>query len=191
MIKEERLQELFKIPRMGHAALEDHNSVRGLYELVKIHVNENTEMVEIGSFQGVSTMLFSMFAKVVYSVDCYDYVVPATGRIPSHDQLFVDAEKLFLERTSHIENIIKIRKSSVEASNDFKDESLDLVYVDAEHDPISVRSDINAWKNKIKSGGILCGHDFYLPHIYTILYEENLINDLITYPDSSWSVVIK
>ena len=188
---EQRLEELFNTPRMGHAALEPHNSVRGLYELVKLHVTPDTEMVEIGSFQGVSTMLFALFAKKVISVDCYDYVVPPTGRIPSHDQLFVDAEKLFLERTSNIGNINKIRKSSVEASNDFVDRSLDLVYVDAEHDPISVRSDINAWKNKIKTCGILCGHDFYLPHIYSILFEENLINNLTTYPDSSWSVVIK
>ena len=188
---DQRLEELFNIPRMGHAALEPHNSVRGLYELVKLHVTSDTEMVEIGSFQGVSTMLFALFEKKVNSVDCYDYVVPPTGRIPSHDQLFVDAEKVFIERTSHIKNINKIRKSSIEASNDFADQSLDLVYVDAEHDPISVRSDINSWKNKIKKGGILCGHDFMLPHIYTILYEEGLINELCTYPDSSWSVIIK
>ena len=185
MNNEQRLEELFNIPRMGHAALEPHNSVRGLYELVKLYITSDTEMVEIGSFQGVSTMLFALFAKKVNSVDCYDYVVPPTGRIPSHDQLFVDAEKVFIERTSHIKNINKIRKSSVAASNDFVDGSLDLVYVDAEHDPISVRSDINAWKNKIKVNGILCGHDFYLPHIYTILHEEGLINELYTYPDLS------
>jgi hypothetical protein len=191
MNNEQRLEELFNIPRMGHAALEPHNSVRGLHELIKAYFNPEFVMAEIGSFQGVSTMLFAMHVKTIYSVDCYDYVVPESGRIPSHDQLFVDAEKLFLERTSDIKNIIKVRKTSVEASQQFEDKTLDAVYVDAEHDPISVRSDINAWKNKIKSDGILCGHDFYLPHIYTILYEENLINDLVTYPDSSWSVIIK
>ena len=191
MNNEQRLEELFNIPRMGHAALEPHNSVRGLHELIKAYFNPEFVMAEIGSFQGVSTMLFAMHVKTIYSVDCYDYVVPESGRIPSHDQLFVDAEKLFLERTSDISNIIKVRKTSVEASQQFEDKTLDAVYVDAEHDPISVRSDINAWKNKIKSGSILCGHDFYLPHIYTILYEENLINDLVTYPDSSWSVIIK
>jgi predicted O-methyltransferase YrrM len=191
MNNEQRLEELFNIPRMGHAALEPHNSVRGLHELIKAYFNPEFVMAEIGSFQGVSTMLFAMHVKTIYSVDCYDYVVPESGRIPSHDQLFVDAEKLFLERTSDINNIIKVRKTSVEASQQFEDKTLDAVYVDAEHDPISVRSDINAWKNKIKSDGILCGHDFYLPHIYTILYEENLINDLVTYPDSSWSVIIK
>ena len=191
MNNEQRLEELFNIPRMGHAALEPHNSVRGLHELIKAYFNPEFVMAEIGSFQGVSTMLFAMHVKTIYSVDCYDYVVPESGRIPSHDQLFVDAEKLFLERTSDIKNIIKVRKTSVEASQQFEDKTLDAVYVDAEHDPISVRSDINAWKNKIKSDGILCGHDFYLPHIYAILYEENLINDLVTYPDSSWSVIIK
>ncbi len=191
MSNQERLEQLFNTPRMGHAALEPHNSVRGLYELIQHYFKPEFVMAEIGSFQGVSTMLFAMHVQKVYSVDCYDYVVPETGRIPSHDQLFVDAEKLFLERTADIKNIIKVRKSSVEAAKEFEDRSLDAVYVDAEHDPISVRSDINAWKNKIKVGGILCGHDFYLPHIYTILLEEGLVNELYTYPDSSWSVIIK
>lgn len=191
MSNQERLEQLFNTPRMGHAALEPHNSVRGLYELIMNTFQPDFKIAEIGSFQGVSTMLFAMHVDTVYSIDCYDYVVPPTGRIPSHDQLFVDAEKLFLERTADIKNIIKIRKSSVDAAKEFADGSLDAVYVDAEHDPISVRSDINAWKNKIRKGGILCGHDFYLPHIYTILLEEGLINDLTTYPDSSWSVLIK
>jgi predicted O-methyltransferase YrrM len=191
MNNEQRLEELFNIPRMGHAALEPHNSVRGLHELIKAYFNPEFVMAEIGSFQGVSTMLFAMHVQKIYSIDCYDYVVPESGRIPSHDQLFVDAEKIFLERTSDIKNIIKVRKSSVDAAKEFEDRTLDAVYVDAEHDPISVRSDINAWKNKIKVNGILCGHDFMLPHIYTILYEEGLINELCTYPDSSWSVIIK
>ena len=191
MSNQERLEQLFNTPRMGHAALEPHNSVRGLYELIQHYFKPEFVIAEIGSFQGVSTMLFAMHVQKVYSIDCYDYVVPETGRIPSHDQLFVDAEKLFLERTADIKNIIKVRKSSVEAAKEFEDRTLDAVYVDAEHDPISVRSDINAWKNKIKVGGILCGHDFYLPHIYTILLEEGLVNELYTYSDSSWSVIIK
>ena len=145
MNNEERLEELFNIPRMGHAALEPHNSVRGLHELIKHYFTPKFVMAEIGSFQGVSTMLFAMHVQKIYSIDCYDYVVPESGRIPSHDQLFVDAEKLFLERTSDIKNIIKVRKSSVDAAKEFEDRTLDAVYVDAEHDPISVRSDINAW----------------------------------------------
>lgn len=181
------LEELFITPRMGHAPLDAVNSVRGLYEMVK-DFKPDWEMVEVGSFQGVSTLLFAMFVKKVYSVDCYDYVVPPTGRIPSHDQLFIDAEKVFLERTANVPNIIKIRKSSIEAAKDFEDESLDVVYIDAEHDETSVRSDIQTWKPKVKKGGILSGHDFYLPHIQKILAEEGFREGVI-YEDTSWSVI--
>jgi predicted O-methyltransferase YrrM len=191
MNNEQRLEELFNIPRMGHAALESHNTVRGLYELIQHYFKPEFVMAEIGSFQGVSTMLFAMHVQKIYSIDCYDYVVPESGRIPAMDELLISAEKLFLERTADIKNIIKVRKTSVEAAKEFEDRHFDAVYIDAEHDPVNVRLDINAWKNKIKIDGILCGHDFMLPHIYTILYEEGLINELYTYPDSSWSVIIK
>lgn len=181
------LKELFNTPRMGHVELDNINSVRGLYELVE-QFKPDFEIVEIGSFHGVSTRLFAMFVKKVYAIDCYDYVVPPTGRIPSHDQLFVDAEKIFIEKTSHIPNIVKIRKTSVEAAKDFQNYSLDAVYIDAEHDENSVRTDILTWKDKIKLGGWLCGHDYYLPHIHNILLENGLIKDLNIYPDTSWSV---
>ena len=190
----QNLEDLFNIPRMGHIGLEPFNSVRGLHELIKKYFKSHFKIAEIGSFQGISTILFSMYADKVYSIDCYDYPVPPTGRIPSHDQLFIDAEKLFLDRTKNIKNIIKIKKTSLEASKDFDDKSLDAVYIDAEHDEASVRSDVNAWKNKIKSGGILCGHDFTQPHIDHInktLIEENLKNEFTVYSDSSCSVVIK
>lgn len=192
------LQELFHVPRMGHVPEDDlkiminyfHiNNVKGLYEMVQMYFTPETEIVEVGSFQGVSTMLFAMFAKKVYSVDSYDYVVPPTGRIPSHDQLFVDAEKVFIERTKDISNIVKIKKPSVEAALDFKDESIDIVYIDAEHDYNSVKNDVRAWKGKVKKGGLISGHDWWLEHIERIVKEEGLLNELRVYKDSSWSVV--
>lgn len=183
------LQQLFNTPRMGHAPLDDINSVRGLYEIIKAYFRPDFKMVEVGSFQGVSTILFSKCVDTVYAVDCYDYVVPPTGRIPTHDQLFVDAEKVFIERTKDIKNIVKIRKTSVEASHDFPNKSLDAVYIDAEHDENSVRTDIQTWRPKIRFGGYLCGHDYYLPHVQKILNEEGFQRISVA-PDSSWIVQI-
>ena len=183
------LEELYKIPRMGHAPLEAHNTVRGLDELVGEYFRPDFKMVEVGSFEGVSTILFSMFVDTVYSVDYYDYKVPSTGRIPSHDALFVRAEKTFIERTKDIKNIIKIKKTSVEASKDFQDRSLDAVYIDAEHDEDSVREDIKTWRKKIKFGGYLCGHDYWLPHVQQILKEEGFTKITVA-PDTSWLVQI-
>ena len=81
------------------------------------------------------------------------------------------AEKTFLKRTAKKSNIIKIRKTSVEAAKDFAGNSLDAVYIDAEHDENNVRADIQAWLPKIKKGGYLSGHDWWLPHIARIVQE--------------------
>ena len=54
-------------------------------------------------------------------------------------------------------NITKLKMTSVEASGRFDDQSLDMVYIDSNHDYESVNKDIHAWKPKVKDGGILSG----------------------------------
>ena len=177
------------MPRMGRIAWSEHNSVRGLHALVMQFFKPHFKMVEVGSLEGISTLLFANCVDTVYSVDCYDYKVPETGRIPEHDQMFVEAERMFIERTKDVPNIIKIKKTSVMAAKDFPDGSLDAVYIDAEHDEDSVREDIKTWRPKIKPGGILSGHDYILPHIDKILQEEGFKNITVA-PDSSWCTPI-
>lgn len=53
-----------------------------------------------------------------------------------------------------------IRKSSMEALADFEDESLDFVYIDANHEFKYVVEDIYEWSKKVKKGGIISGHDY-------------------------------
>lgn len=56
-----------------------------------------------------------------------------------------------------------IRKTSMEAVNDFSDRSLDFVYIDGNHQFKYVAEDISEWSKKVKVGGIISGHDY----IYT------------------------
>lgn len=182
-----KLNKLYATPRMSHGAVENTNSVVGLHQMVQDHFKPDFEMVEVGSFEGTSTLLFSMFVKKVYAVDCFDYKVPPEGRIKEMDKLFVRAEKTFDRRTAKSPNIVKVRKTSLEASKDFADESLDAVYIDAEHDEESVSADLSAWKPKVKKGGYLSGHDWWLPHIQRVV-QESLGNGAViyVYSDSSW-----
>ena len=53
-----------------------------------------------------------------------------------------------------------IRKTSMEALEEFDDNSLDFVYIDGSHDFLNVTQDIHYWLKKVKSGGILAGHDY-------------------------------
>jgi len=53
-----------------------------------------------------------------------------------------------------------IKAWSMEAVDKFKDGSLDFVYIDANHDFGHVAEDIYRWSKKVRSGGIVSGHDY-------------------------------
>ena len=58
-------------------------------------------------------------------------------------------------KNSHI-----IRKPSVEAAQDFPNDSLDFVFIDGDHRFQAVTNDIAEWTKKVRIGGIIAGHDF-------------------------------
>ena len=53
-----------------------------------------------------------------------------------------------------------IKKYSVDASKNFEDSSLDFIYIDARHDYDGVFEDLEYWYPKVKSGGLISGHDY-------------------------------
>ncbi|MCS7092135.1 MAG: class I SAM-dependent methyltransferase [Patescibacteria group bacterium] len=62
---------------------------------------------------------------------------------------------------SRYPNCTIIRKTSMEAVCDFEDESLDFVYIDANHGFRYIAEDIYEWSKKVKKGGIVSGHDYF------------------------------
>jgi len=53
-----------------------------------------------------------------------------------------------------------MRMTSEKAVTYFKDETLDFVYIDANHSYESCKQDIALWWPKVKKGGIFSGHDY-------------------------------
>ena len=53
-----------------------------------------------------------------------------------------------------------MRMTSIEALSHVPDGSLDFVYIDGLHDFDNVIMDIIGWSKKVKSGGIVSGHDY-------------------------------
>jgi len=58
-----------------------------------------------------------------------------------------------------------IKKWSMDAVKDFKNGSLDFIYIDANHTFQFVTNDIAEWSKKVRKGGIISGHDFYTKKI--------------------------
>lgn len=81
------------------------------------------------------------------------------------------------------------RQLSVTAARDVPDASLDFVYVDADHSAQAVRSDLKAWLPKIRSGGIVAGHDYFSPPRRTLAVKPTVDRYVRWHQISPWWVL--
>ena len=85
-----------------------------------------------------------------------------------------------------------IRDYSIEISKSFKDNSLDFVYIDANHQYNYVYDDIKTWYKKIKINGVLCGHDIFIKDVFRALCTYCIKNEIMFFiepPD--WFIIKK
>lgn len=54
-----------------------------------------------------------------------------------------------------------IRAMSMDAVKDFPDNSLDFVFIDGNHDFDYIMEDLIHWSKKVRTGGVVSGHDYY------------------------------
>jgi len=114
--------------------------------------------VEVGVEAGLfSEVLCSSNPNLkLYCVDAWAYL-PHRYWVPKRR-----IEKYFKEMLIRLApfNVTIIKKLSMEAVNSFEDNFFDFVYIDADHRYEEVYKDICEWSKKVKSGGIVSGHDF-------------------------------
>ncbi len=72
-------------------------------------------------------------------------------------------------------NVEIVKKFSSDAAKDFKDGSLDFVYIDAAHDFKNVAIDICDWAKKVRPGGIVFGHDYKRSHTKYIVNVKDVV----------------
>jgi hypothetical protein len=74
-----------------------------------------------------------------------------------YDEIYLSVKQRI---KSHEERVELLRGESKEFENKFSENSLDFIYLDANHMYENVFNDISTWYPKIKKGGILFGNDF-------------------------------
>lgn len=90
------------------------------------------------------------------------YAVDVWKQYDGYNEYENRTEKYFELATETLKpyNCELIRKFSMDAVKDFKDNSLDFVYIDGGHDFKNATDDICEWSKKVRVGGIVFGHDY-------------------------------
>ena len=121
-----------------------------------------TKGVEIGTEKGkfAEVLLKSNPSLKLYCVDPYLFYEANEGYKVGTTQL--DHTNNLEETQKRLEGLdyTLIVETSMEAVGGFEDNSLDFVYIDGNHRLDHVVNDLTFWSKKVRSGGIIAGHDY-------------------------------
>lgn len=119
--------------------------------------------VEIGVWKGhnAALLLEAVRTLTLYCVDPWesggDHVTMPTVT----PETFAQAKKEFLSLTKKFAGRCRMMPfTSREASEQLADGSLDFVFIDGDHTYVSASQDIALWYPKVRSGGMISGHDY-------------------------------
>lgn len=129
---------------------------------------EGGTFVELGCYKGKSTSFIGVEIHKqkrdinFFAIDSFE------GATNSNDLNEVKAyegiseiEETYTYNITPIGNKVKtIVSLSYDASKYFDDKSVDVIFIDAGHSYEAVKKDIESWLPKMKSNGIMAGHDY-------------------------------
>jgi hypothetical protein len=126
---------------------------------------ESSSVVEIGSWKGRSTSaLLSGCSGTVTAVDHF----LGTPEDENHKEAATtDIYADFMRNVGAYPNLRVLKMPSRQASQEFEDGSVDMVFIDGDHSTVSVLQDLAAWVPKCRK--LICGHDCDWPGVKAAL----------------------
>ena len=138
-----------------------------LYRWAVNRFNSGSHFVEIGCWKGRSAAFMAVeihnSGKSI-RFDCVDTWNGSVTEEQHQNDLSVKSGTLyekFISNTERVKHIVTpVRGDSVSVASQYADDLLDFVFIDGDHRYECVKSDIEAWLPKMKSGSVLAGHDY-------------------------------
>ena len=152
-------------------------SYNDLYDYVADNVTSNSTLVEVGTWLGKSANY--LISKVKELKKEVNFITVDTFKGTEDEELHQnivgafngDVFYEFIDNTVLSNNYGSfniIKDTSHNAANQFSNDSIDYIMLDAGHSYEDVTNDIKIWYNKIKPGGIISGDDYggsYFPGV--------------------------
>jgi len=145
-------QYIVDVPNMGRDNLAELFAELGFTKGVELGVDRG-EYSEVLCKANTQAQIFSVDPWLPSAYEANTYV---NEKQEYFDKNYNETK----QRLSKYNNCIIVRKTSEEALKDFPDNSLDFVYIDANHDFPNFVFDLHNWLKKIRPGGIMSGHDY-------------------------------
>lgn len=114
---------------------------------------------EIGVYKGEFSQKLASTGLTLYSID--PWLIYPTFDNPRGQARLDEQYTLAKQLLQPYPNCTIVRKTSMEAVTDFADNSLDFVYIDANHEFRYIAEDLYEWVKKVRPGGIISGHDYF------------------------------
>lgn len=163
-----------------------------LHRLVE-SAGPNAIIVELGTWLGRSTAaLYSAIHDMQKVITIDTWLGQSDLRYTAHKEILeYDIFLRFLElmKTFNIEpewynghstGACYLRMLSVDASKLFANKMVDILFIDCDHTKLG--EDIDTWYRKVKTDGIICGHDYSWPGVKEQLIDRlkviNMVDDL-------------
>ena len=154
------MNHIYDLPEFG----ENWFSYPNLYKLMVEKFSSGSKFVEVGSWKGKSAAYLAVEiinSKKDIKLDCVDTWKGSSEHVDNEYVKSNSLYELFIENTSSLSSVINpIKMDSVSASKMYEDNSIDFVFIDANHEYDSVKEDISVWFPKVKVGGVIAGHDY-------------------------------
>jgi predicted O-methyltransferase YrrM len=157
----------------GHKVFGWHSGDESRFYNNLIKNLKNGTIIEIGVYGGASLLGVADTLKKtnshLYEIDPWEKVVNANGTPMSNEQRDIHRNKLkklrlhldsIIKKENYDKNITLVCDFASNFASQFKEKSVDIVFVDGDHSYDSVYDDITTWLPKIKDGGVMWGDDF-------------------------------
>ena len=134
-----------------------------LAELSHKKAKEGTVFVEIGSWKGCSSAILAVQVKDAGGhLYCVDHWKGSEGTKLLDEANKEDVYEVFESNMKDLElwdYITPMKMDSIKASEEFKNGSIDFLFIDGDHRYTGFMKDLEMWIPKLKDDATLCGHD--------------------------------
>lgn len=145
-------------------------------DLVNHYLKPSMQGAELGVFAGeFSRVLWMTRPQKLYLVDLF-FGVQGSGDRDGNNMAYIDMnEALFHLKQVYAEDerVVVLQQSSQDFLMSCPNDSLDFVYIDADHSYDSVKADITIAFEKVKNGGYIMGHDYVSPRFDGVVRAVN------------------